>query len=73
VAQDHRRLDDEGTDAPFDPVVHIAAADAGVVYCDEDVVGGLDCWFWALFVGYVEGFVEDEGEVLGGDVSWGLG
>lgn len=67
MAQDHWRLDDEGTDAAFDPVVDIAAADAGVVYCDEDVVGGLDRGFWALFVGDVEGFVEDEGEVLG---SW---
>jgi hypothetical protein len=65
VAQHHGFLDDEGTDPPFDPVVYIAAADAGVVYGDEDVVGGLDCGFWALFEGDVEGFVKDEGEVLG--------
>lgn len=44
--------------------MYIAAADAGVVYGDEDIVGGLNCWVGLLFECDVVGFVEDEGEVL---------
>jgi hypothetical protein len=64
VAQDHGVFDEEIADASFDPVVHIAAADAGVIYGDEDVVWGLEGGFGLLFEGDIEGFVEDEGEVL---------
>lgn len=65
MAEHHWFLDNEGADASFDPVVYIAAADAGVVYGDEDIMRGFDCGFRSLFIGNVEGFVEDEGEVLG--------
>jgi len=47
------------------PVVHVRAADAGVVNGDEDVVGGGEGGDGAVFEGEGEGFVEDEGEVLG--------
>ena len=52
MAQDHGFLDDEGADAAFDPVVYVRAADAGVVYCYEDIVRGLKGGFWAFFVFY---------------------
>jgi hypothetical protein len=57
-------LEDEGPDAPVLPVVHVGAADAGVVDGDEDVVGGGEGGDGAVFKGEGEGFVEDEGEVL---------
>jgi hypothetical protein len=44
--------------------VHIAAADAGVVYCEEDIVGAFDFGLWALLKPYVVGLGEDEGEIL---------
>ena len=44
--------------------MYIAAADPSVVYGDENIVRGLDCWVGLLFEYDVVGFVEDEGEVL---------
>lgn len=46
--------------------MHIATADAGVVYCEEDVVGAFDFGLWALLELYVVGLGEDEGEILVG-------
>lgn len=64
MAQDHGLFDDEGADFPFDPVVYVGTADACVVYCNQYIVGILDCGLGTLGKGDVEGFVEDEGEVL---------
>ena len=44
--------------------MHIAAADAGVVYCEEDIVGAFDFGLWALLEPYFVGLGEDEGEIL---------
>jgi len=63
VAEDHWVFEHEGPDGSFGPVVHVAAANARVVYCDEDIMGGLDCGVGLFFEGDVVGFVEDEGEV----------
>jgi hypothetical protein len=52
--------------------VHVTAAYAGVVYGEEDIVGGLEGWSGLFFEDYIVGFVEDEGEVLG-SVSYGKG
>lgn len=68
MTQDHRLFEDERADAAGDPVVHIAAADASVVYGNENVVRRGDLGFGFLFEFYVEGFGEDEGEVLRFDV-----
>ena len=59
-------------DPPFFPVVDIAAADAGVVYGDEDVVGGLDRWLGSLLECDIVRFVENEREVLIVPVSYHL-
>lgn len=48
------------------PVVHVGATDAGVGDGDEDGPGVGDGGDGALFIGDVEGGVEDEGEVLKG-------
>jgi hypothetical protein len=64
VAEDHWVFEHEGPDGAFGPVVHVAAANAGVVYGYEDIVRGLDCWEGFFFECDVIGFVEDEGEVL---------
>lgn len=48
------------------PVVHVRAADAGYFDLDEDIVGVGEGGDRAVFVGDVEGLVEDEGGVLGG-------
>ena len=68
VAEDHGVPDDEVADCAVDPVVHVGAADAGVVYLDEDIVGGLDGGDGLVDEGDVVGPVELEGEVL-----WGAG
>jgi hypothetical protein len=52
-----------------DPVVHVGTADAGVVDGDEDIVGAREGGLGTFLEGDVAGLVEDEGEVLGGDVS----
>ena len=64
VSQDHGGGKLELTNATFDPVVDIAATDAGVVYGDKNIARVLDCWLWPFLEGDIEGFVEDEGEVL---------
>ncbi len=64
VAQDHRGLDDKGTDAPGNPVVDIAAADAGVFYLDDYIVGIGDFGDGPIFVGDAVGFRKDERGVL---------
>lgn len=64
MAEDHRIFYDEGPDGAVLPVVDIAAADSGIVYCNEDVEGGFEGWFGSFFEGEGERFVEDEGEVL---------
>lgn len=71
VAEDHGVLDDEVPDGAVLPVVHVGAADAGVVHGDEDVVGGLQGGEGAGGEVHVMGLVEDEGEVLGGWVLEG--
>ena len=45
--------------------MHVTAAYAGVVYGEEDIVGGLEGWFGLFFEDYIVGFVEDKGEILG--------
>lgn len=60
MAEDHWVLDDEVADPPFNPVVDIAAADAGVVYGYEDIVGRLNGGFGLLLELDIKGFVEDE-------------
>jgi hypothetical protein len=64
MAEDHRILENEGSDSTLCPVVYITTTDSSIVYSNEDIVGGLDGRFWFFFEFYVEGFVEDEGEVL---------
>jgi hypothetical protein len=64
VPENHGRGENEASDAPFGPVVHITAANAGVVYGEEDIVRGLQGGFGFLFEGDGEGFVENEGKVL---------
>ena len=66
MAEDHRGCEDEGADTSAAPVVDVAAADAGVVYGEEDIVGGggREDGFGLLFEGYFVGGVKDEGEVL---------
>jgi len=64
VPEHHGVFEDEGADPAFLPVVDIAAADAGVVYGYEDIVGRLECWNWLFGECYIMRFVEDEGEVL---------
>ena len=64
VAQHHGVLHDVVADGAVDPVVHVGAADAGVVHGDEDVVGVRELGHGPLCEGYVIGFVEDEREVL---------
>lgn len=51
--------------------MHVAAADAGVVYGEKDIVGRLEGRLGFFFERDVEGFVEDEGEVLWAVVSNG--
>ena len=64
MAKHHGVFEDEGADPPFFPVVDIAAADAGVVYGDEGVVGCLDRGLGSLLERDIVRFVENEGEVL---------
>lgn len=64
VAEDHGVLDDEVANGAVNPVVHVGAADARVVYGDEDIVGGAELGLGALSEGDIVGLVEDEGEVL---------
>lgn len=64
VAQDHGRLDDEGSDAAVNPVVHVGSANAGPFGLDEDVVGGGEGGDGAVFVGEFVDLLEDEGGVL---------
>jgi hypothetical protein len=64
VAEHHGRFDDEVPDGAVLPVVHIAAADAGVFDVDEDVVRGLEGGDGAVFEFDGVGAFEDEGEVL---------
>lgn len=71
VAKDHGVLDDEGADGAVDPVVDVGATDTGVVYLDDDIVGGSEGRSGALLKGDVVDAVEDEGEVLQEElVSW---
>jgi hypothetical protein len=65
VAEAHGGFEDEGADGAMLPVVHVGAADAGEGDGDEDGAGVGEGGDWALFIGDVEGGVEDEGEVLG--------
>jgi hypothetical protein len=37
MAEDHGLIEDEGAYAAFDPVVYVAATDAGVVYGNKDI------------------------------------
>lgn len=46
------------------PVMDVGTADTGVVYSDEDIVGRGQFGLWLLCECDVEGFVEDEREVL---------
>jgi hypothetical protein len=64
VPEDHGVLEDEGADPAFLPVVDIAAADAGVVYGYENIVGRLESGNWFFGERYVVRFVENEREVL---------
>lgn len=64
VPEHHRIFDDEGADPSLFPVVHIAAADAGVVYGYENIVGRLEGGNWSFGERYIVSFVENEGEVL---------
>lgn len=69
VAEDHGVLDNKVADGSVEPVVDIGAADARVVYCYEDVMGGLERGDGAFLEGDVVGLIEDEGKVLYSCVS----
>lgn len=66
VAEAHGGLEDEGADGAMLPVVNVRTADSGVFNGDEDRAGVGEGGNWALFIGDLEGRVEDEGKVLGG-------
>jgi hypothetical protein len=44
----------------MDPVMHIAATNARVVYREQDIVWRFELWNRALLEGYIVCFVEDE-------------
>jgi hypothetical protein len=67
MAKHHGRLDDEVADGAVHPIVHIAAADAGVFDVDEDVVGRLQGRDGSAFEFDAAGAFEDKGEVLLGN------
>lgn len=64
VAEHHGRFYDIIADRSVLPVVDITAADTGEFYSDDYVVGRRDLGNWAVFVGDVIGFLQDEGGVL---------
>jgi hypothetical protein len=64
VAEYHRLLDDEVPDPAFDPVVHVAATDAGPFWLDKDIVGGLELRNGPVFIGHMVFGLEDEGRIL---------
>lgn len=64
MAEDHGVFDNKVANAAVFPVVDIAATDTGPIYGDEDMVRRFEFWFWLLFEGDVEGFVEHKGEIL---------
>ena len=72
MAEDHGVFDDEGTDSAVLPVMDIAAADAGELDVDNDIVRVGDGWDGAVFEFDGVRLLEHEGEVLlgrGGSVS----
>jgi hypothetical protein len=64
MAEDHGVFYDEVPDRAVLPVVYVGTADAGVVYCYEDIVLGLESRDGTVCEGDIVWFVEDEGEVL---------
>ena len=66
VAEHHRVFKDKRADPPFFPIVDVAAADAGVIDGDQDIMRGMESGLGALGKGYIMWFVEDEREILGG-------
>ena len=70
MAQDHGVFDDIVPDAPVLPVVDVGAADAGVVYLEEDGVRVGDGRDGAVFEGYGFRAAEDEGVVLLREGGW---
>lgn len=64
MAQNHGVFDDELSDRAVNPVVDVAAADAGPFYVYDDGVRIGEGWGGTWFVGYEAWFLEDEGEVL---------
>jgi hypothetical protein len=64
VPEYHWVFEDEGADPAFLPVVDITAADAGVVYGYEDIVGRLESGNRFFDESNVVRFVENEREVL---------
>lgn len=69
MAKDHGRLDNKVADLAVHPVVDIGSADAGVFDVDEDIVRGSEGGNRSVFVLYMAGFLENEGWVLGRNVS----
>jgi len=57
VPEDHGVFEDEGADPAFFPIVDIAAADAGVVYGYEDIVGRFESGNWLFGERYVVGLL----------------
>jgi hypothetical protein len=51
MAEDHGRLEDEGTDGSMLPVVNVGATDTGYANADQDIGGGFEGGDWAVFEG----------------------
>jgi len=64
VAEHHGRFDDKVSDAAFNPVVHVGAADAGPFGLDDDIVRGGEFGDGAVFVDNLSWGLENEGGIL---------
>lgn len=64
MAEYHGRFDDKVSNAAFDPVVHVGAADAGPFGLDDDIVRGGEFGDGAVFVDNLSWGLENEGGIL---------
>lgn len=69
MTKDHGLLHDVMSNAAFQPIVDIAAADASILYIDNNVVRRFECRYRSVFIFETALLFQNEGQVLIDPVS----